>query len=463
MSKPGVSSCHLLKRYIILLADFFTNSSAILNSLKSLIASIRNRGQHLIGQPDDLSLQTRIYHFVCITTIAVMFYVLIFSAIQQMVSYALITLLLIPLQIFLLYISRFRNRTALSMKVYILLIHGFFVISYRLSAGIAGSTLLSFSIVFFLSLAIVPRKEYVLLTLVNLGTVAGLLLSEYDSPAFVLTHYADRTEHFIDIASTYAVTIILMLSGLGYIIKNYTTEKENAEARASLLDELHEEKARLISIISHDYHTPLANLQHALYIMDTHELSPSELKIFTGEMRKSVVNTQSLLTNLLEITKTENGLYSFDMVTSFSVWEAMSETLDVYSDIARSNGQRIEVSIPEKLHINANQHLYTTVIRNLINNAVKYAGSGAYIRFSYQYQEGYHVFQVADNGPGIPEKVQQEILQSWNQSTRNVSRSGAIGLPLSKQYAAALGGDLLFETGPGGTIFFLKIPAVAPA
>ena len=203
-----------------------------------------------------------------------MVYVLIFSIYNNMVSYALITVILIPIQIFLYYISRFRDRVFVSMGIYILLIHGFFVISYRLSAGIAGSTLLSFCIVFFLSVAILPRKGYAILFLINLGTVAALLVSEYNDPTFVIGPYSNRSEHFIDIASTYVVNIILILIGLGYVIQNYTQERDKAEERALCLDELHEEKARLISVISHDYHTPLTALQNYLYVLEKYELSP---------------------------------------------------------------------------------------------------------------------------------------------------------------------------------------------
>lgn len=415
--------------------------------------------QYLIGDPDELPLQTRVYHFVCIATIAVMIYVLLFSIAAGMTTYALITAVFIPLQVFLFYLSRFRGRTVLSMNIYILVIHGFFAASYRLSAGISGSTLFSFFIVFFLSVAILPKREYLILTLVNLGTVAMLLITEYNDPAFVLVNYSGREEHFIDIASTYTVTIVLILAGLGYIIKNYTLEKESAEGRAVMLDELHEEKARLIAVISHDYHTPLTALQHYLKIFEKQELSADERQELTAQMRLSVAHTQSLLANLLDMTKTDIRQNDMDTKAKFHVPEAVSQTLKVYGDIARSNRQQMDILIPEDLQINGDKHLFNVIIRNLINNAVKFSGDGATISFSYEPQNIVHVFRIADNGPGIDEQQQKEIYESWQHPARNVSRSGAIGLVLSKKYAIESGADLSFETVRGqGTTFFLKIP-----
>lgn len=409
---------------------------------------------------DELPLQTRIYHFMCIATIAVMLYVMFFSIAVGMEVYAFISGLLIPLQIFVFYLSRFRRRTLLSINIYILIIHGFFVVSYRLSAGISGSTLLSFSVVFFLCVAILPKKEYLVLTLVNLGTVAILLVAEYNAPSFILAGYTERKEQFIDIASTYAVSIVMILIGLGYIIKHYTIEKDNAEERAIILDDLHEEKARLLSVISHDYYTPLTALQHYLSILERHELSPDERQLYTAQMRQSVADTQSLLENLLDMTKKGNGIQISYAATAFRVLDAVSGTLKVYGDIARLNGQQINISIPENIEIYTDKQLFTVIIRNIINNAVKFSGDGAMIQFSYAQQQDMHVFAVTDNGPGINEDVRSEILESWQYLGRNVSRSGAIGLVLSKKYADVLNADLSFETGPDmGTTFTLKIPA----
>ncbi|MCF2488586.1 sensor histidine kinase KdpD [Dyadobacter sp. CY347] len=415
--------------------------------------------ERLPGHADDFPLQSRIYHFVCLATIAAMLYVLFYSISVQMVAYALVTAILIPLQIFLFYMSLFRNRTALSMKIYILIIHGFFFVGYRLGAGIAGSTLLSFCIVYFLSMSILPRKEYALLTIVNLGTVAALLVAEFNDPGFVLARFTDRSEHFIDIASTYAVNIILMLVGLGFILRNYTQERDKAEERAMLLDDLHEEKARLISVISHDYHTPLTALKNYLNVLEKYELSGDELRTLTTEMRHSIVNTQSLLKNLLDMTKEATEPADTANRTTFPVLHTVDQTLKVYADIARSTGQALNVTIPEKLVINSNPHLFAIVIRNLINNAVKFSGPDAIICFSYEDQNPDHLFCIADSGPGIPDLKQKEITESWEHTHRNVSRSGAMGLVLARKYAAALGGQLSFETEVGkGTTFTLKIP-----
>ncbi len=388
-----------------------------------------------------------------------MVYVLIFSLVVGMIQYAWITAALIPLQLLLYYLSRVRGFTLLSLSVYSLLFHIFFVASYRVSAGVNGSTLLSLCLVYFLSLAVAPRRGYLILTVVNLGTAGALLWLEYEDPSFILTAYANREEHFIDMASTYTVNVVMILIGLGYIISNYSKEKDKAEQRAMLLDELHEEKARLISVISHDYHTPLISLKKYLDIIDNYDLSIAEKQMLTNELRQSIVNTQNLLMNLLDMTKSEGRLINQD--TCFNPYYAVEDTIKVYQDIARAKGLIFESVLPETLLLKGNPYLFTIIIRNLINNAARACRAADNITLAHEYQGRYHVFSVSDTGPGISESAQKDILDRWQNPVLHTLHAGGLGLMLSKKYSEVLGGELTFTTGAHrGTTFFIKLPVI---
>ena len=388
-----------------------------------------------------------------------MAYVLIFSLVVGMQTYAWITAALIPLQLGLYYLSRVKGFTTLSPTVYSLVFHLFFVVSYRVSAGISGSTLLSYCLVYFCSLAIAPPRAYLMLTLGNLGIVGALLLVEYRQPAFVVTAYADRQEHFIDIASTYAVNIIMILIGLGFIIRNYSKEKNKAEDRARMLDELHEEKARLISVISHDFQTPLISVRKYLDIISNYTLSVDERQMLETELKQSIINTQNLLMNLLEMTKSTGRLNNQDV--AFNPLHAVEDTLKVYQDIAKAKGLVFEASIPEKLTLKGNPYLFTIVVRNIINNAVRACRPKDIVRFTHEYRGDSQVFCVSDTGPGISESVQKDILDAWEKASLHTGRAGGLGLLLAKKYSTALGGELTFETAPGsGTTFYIRFPVI---
>ncbi|ACT91979.1 sensor histidine kinase [Dyadobacter fermentans] len=394
---------------------------------------------------------------MCVATLVVMGYVLIFSLAMGMITYAWLTAALIPLQLLLYYLSRVKGLTTLSPAIYSVLFHLFFVVSYRVSAGITGSTLLSLTLVYFCSLVIASPRAYLPLTVINLGTVAALLLLEYRNPTFVLTSYASREEHFIDIASTYAVTVITSLIGLGYIISNYRKEKDNAEERALLLDVLHDEKARLIAVISHDFNTPLISVKKYLDILGSFELTAAERQMLESELRQSVVNTQNLLMNLLDMTKSNDRIRHRS--TSFNPLDAIEDTLKVYQDIAREKGVLFEPEIPDSLTLKGNPHLFNIVIRNLINNAVRACKASDRVRLTHEYHGNCHQFSVSDTGPGLSEIAEKEIMEGWQDHSMQSLRSGGLGLILAKKYAGALGGELAYTTEIGkGTVFSLTIP-----
>ncbi|WP_157474885.1 sensor histidine kinase KdpD [Dyadobacter sp. Leaf189] len=415
--------------------------------------------QYLQGDSDLFSLQSRIYHFACTATTLVMLYVFAFSLFTGLIAEAAITAVLIPFQIFLYYLSRFRERTTLSFNLYMTVIYIFFIASYRIGAGISGSTLLSFGLVYFLSLTIGPRKQYLVLTVANIVIVGGLLVTEYLHPEFVVAGYANTEQRFIDIGSTYIVSVVVILITLGYIIGSYRAEREKAEQRAMLLDELHEEKARLISVISHDYQTPLISLKKYLEILGSYELSQDERKMLEAELSHSVVNTQNLLLNLLAITNGNIEPGSDVARQDFKVSDAIDETFRVYSGIAKEKGISLNSEIPEHLTVYSEPNLFSVVIRNFINNAVKYSGKNSTITLSYSGIDTFHEFCVADNGPGISKNAQQAIIESWENKFRNTSRSGGLGLVLAKKYADAIHGKISFASSPGaGTKFYLRIP-----
>ena len=80
---------------------------------------------------------------------------------------------------------------------------------------------------------------------------------------------------------------------------------------------------------------------------------------------------------------------------------------------------------------------------------------------SFAIENGFSNLRLADDGPGLPERARLNLFQPFLGSTR---RGGAgLGLAISRELAQAHGGDLvLVETGPGGTVFDLRLPAADP-
>lgn len=124
--------------------------------IKRKLSSIWN---YLRGDNPEFSLQSRIYHSVCIVTILVILYTIPFSLAVGLPWLALFSSILLCFQVFLYYLSRYKNRLNSSMLFYAIIINIFFAISYYFSSGIQGSVLFSFITTHFIIIAVAQKKH----------------------------------------------------------------------------------------------------------------------------------------------------------------------------------------------------------------------------------------------------------------------------------------------------------------
>lgn len=416
---------------------------------------IANKWDFLKGESGTHSLESRIYNSVCLASIVIIAYNVVFSLILGKFIWTLITCLLLPVQFYLYYLSRFQSKTQLSATVYILIIHLFFAYSYTVSGGIGGSSLLSFITVYFAILAANPRKRYFFWTGYHIAVVLGLITWEFYHPNFISLGYISRAEQFIDISSTYLVTIILLLACLAYIFNNYTIEKIKAEQKSAKLDQLSKTQSRLIHIISHDYRAPLRNIHRYLELLENETLTIEERTLLTADLKQTVNFTNNLLLGLLKWNPEDTTSLNLSM-NRVNLQEALLDTLQLYGGIAKGKNIELSYSIDPAIEVYVTTEILELIVRNLIDNAVKFSNEGSRITVSTQYKKERTIIEVADNGEGIPENIQNEILMKWDEEFTGDSSQG-IGLKLCREYALAMQGSLDFETSAAGTTFRLSV------
>jgi two-component system sensor histidine kinase KdpD len=108
---------------------------------------------------------------------------------------------------------------------------------------------------------------------------------------------------------------------------------------------------------------------------------------------------------------------------------------------------------------------FETIIRNLIENSVKYAGESATIHVDVSRQGEQFVFRISDDGPGIPPDASQRIFESFYQVDNSLARisSGAgLGLAICQGLVRAHGGEIWVEDQKYGACIAFSIPLVSP-
>lgn len=371
------------------------------------------------------------------------------------------TVILILCQIFLYYLSRFKGKTLLSLIISVIIINFYFSVAYILHSGTQGSSLLSFSVSYLFIIAIVPRKQYWFWTISNIMLVVGLIAWEYYHPETVTMGYATRTDRFIDIASTYTVSVILTFACLSYIINNYNLSKQTAENNSLVLAQLNKQKNDLISIISHDFNAPLNNINNYLYVLNNMDLEDAAKKKYEKDLGRMTFDTQNLLLNLLSWAKSNMEGMKYHL-ESVNVHDNLQDTLNVYKKIAEEKYITLTYNIPDDISIVANFEMVEIIFRNLINNAVKFTPANGDIHISSETMTGYHTISISDTGLGIPEEKQSSIFETEASATfgTNRERGTGLGLKICKEFTQSLGGEIWFSSETGvGTTFYVRFAA----
>jgi two-component system sensor histidine kinase BaeS len=249
------------------------------------------------------------------------------------------------------------------------------------------------------------------------------------------------------------------------------------QAFNSLADQLrvHEQARReFASDVSHELHSLASAMQTAAEALErgAAEANPSlgqRLVLgLVGHTRRLV----RLADDLLELARWEGGRLRVD-VQDMDLAELVRGTLDEWTPEARRRGISLQVRLPVgPLLLKGDPIRLTQALGNLIENALKYAGSGGWVRVDVGPPLfGSYEVAVTDSGPGIPLDVLPRVFERY---FRVEGRSGGgpggmgLGLAIARAIVLAHGGELTAESPRGGGArFVLRLPvppgAIGPA
>ena len=427
----------------------------------SALTSVKNAWKYLTGDPSEFTLEGRIFNSVCLVALFTIIYHIPFNFLIGLPVSGYISIALLIIQSGLYYLARFRKNLQLSILLSGITIHILFIINYYYNSGISGPTLILLALSFFLIISVASKKSNFIWVFINVAVVLFLLGSEYYYPHLVESTYADRTSIFVDIGSAYLVVIALIYTATLYMRTNYRKEKSSAEMRAVSMERLNDEKDKLFSIISHDLRAPLATIQDYLQILSEEDLEPSEKKGFENELLQITRNTQDLLTNILTWSSSQmEGLNA--IVQEVNVLNALRPTLTVQKAIAEKKGLNLTYSIDSSLYIMADPDMLQVIVRNLVNNAIKFTNPPGEIHVDCRQMETSCLFSVRDTGIGMGKNKLAEIFSLKARSTYGTHNEKGVGLGLllCNEFTQAQNGRIWVESTEGeGTVFYISFPS----
>ena len=241
-------------------------------------------------------------------------------------------------------------------------------------------------------------------------------------------------------------------------LHEFTAQKDKIQRET---EELVYRRDEFFSIASHELKTPVTSLKAytQLLLMDVEDGNDADQKMMLERMEAQIDKLTSLINDLLDTSKIENGQLTFNKEV-FSLNELLS---DVISNLkSRSLSQEIVFTYNEPVSVYADLERIRQVINNFISNAVKFASNSKKINILLERKEDKVICTVQDFGKGISEEEQEKIFKRFYRvSGPNLNTFPGLGLGLfiCKEVIEKHGGKIGLRSEEGkGTTFYFELP-----
>jgi signal transduction histidine kinase len=233
--------------------------------------------------------------------------------------------------------------------------------------------------------------------------------------------------------------------------------------------ELESSRRNLIATISHDLRTPLATTRAMVEALtDRVVTEPSEVDRYLNLIRTETQHLSRLIDDLFWLSQIESGTLELRRVPT-QVPMLVEQTLDAYHAQAAERGVSLEVDErPGIPAIHADPDQLQRVLRNLVDNALRYTPSGGVVRVETQLYGDSVCVSVSDTGPGLAPAEMERIFDQFYRGERARSRAAqsgkqvagaGLGLAIARALVQAHGGRIWAAASrSGGAAFHFALP-----
>jgi signal transduction histidine kinase len=243
---------------------------------------------------------------------------------------------------------------------------------------------------------------------------------------------------------------------LALVADQLSAERELATLRAR-----EAERATFVSTVAHELRTPLTGLAGYLDLILDGSVGDLDVQREFMERGRDIVTTiADLVGDLLELSRLESGSVTIAS-RPFSMADALGRVADGLLPIAMDRGIALRTRLPPRLRsATGDRRRVEQIVTNLAGNALKFTVAGSAVEVAGWFDGSVALVAVRDEGEGIAADDQARIFERFYRMAGHDRITGTgLGLPIARDLARTMGGDLAVASVPGsGASFVLALP-----
>ncbi len=419
------------------------------------------------GNESQFGLRELIFHQVCfLSSVALTFGLLLTLRISQwdLSLVIVITLLALTLSYWL---SRVMKKFTLGLILFVVIAYILIIFNYFLNGGINGPTSLISVLILAIFYASSFSGRHWIWTLLHGLIFCGLTYYEFIYDRKYIVDYENSEQRYSDIALTYLFTLAFLFLIFRLIRRAYELQKEKVdEQRKSLekgkedLEKSNQELIKVLSIIAHDVRNPLASIESFLELSADGGLLEEERKTINRDLHQMVQHTSHMLDDMVNWSKIQiSGQTTNFHSRSLGSW--LNKTVDHMKQLAKAKGVLFNADYNGRQKLFCDPILMTVIVRNLIQNAVKFTPPGKTVDLKVIQESKDLVFEIQDEGIGMTEDERSKLFtdKSVAKSGTQQERGSGFGLLIVYEYVQLHGGTISVDSELNeGSRFKVLIP-----
>lgn len=250
------------------------------------------------------------------------------------------------------------------------------------------------------------------------------------------------------------------------------TERKKAEKalreNEKKLQELNATKDKLFSIIGHDLRSPMTSILGFSEMIEkkSEQYSREKIREANKVIYDSSQKIMSLLSNLLTWSHSQREKIEL-FPDHIPIHTIVNRSMDLLKQTAEQKDIHLVNNLPSSFTAYADEEMLTTVIRNLISNAIKFTNKGGTVSAIANYTSETVTIGIRDTGMGIPKEKLQKIFHPddnyTNKGTEGEEGTG-LGLIICKEFIEKNNGEIWVESEEGqGSTFYFTLPLDMPS